>query len=239
MNPMHLRDKNWIITRLPRSILNLLLENPDVFLAGGFIRSCIANEPINDIDLFCGSAEKAKSLALNLALANDLKRKPHVTDNAITLLMKPYTVQFITRWTFPTPEKCAESFDFTIARAVFYADPTANKDAPTLYRFVGKVDPNYYADLAGKQLVYCNPVREEEPGGSMLRVLKFYQRGYRIPLDSFADVMTRLVLGVDANVRGGGDANQLSKALCGLLREVDPNIDPLHQSHLPTTNTQE
>jgi hypothetical protein len=72
-------------------------------------------------------------------------------------------------------------------------------------------------------------------GGSILRVLKFYQRGYRIPLDSLGAVIARLMKPVDFDkIIGRTDQeDQLAKVLTGLLREVDPNVDPTHEAHLP------
>jgi hypothetical protein len=99
-------------------------------------------------------------------------------------------------------------------------------------------------------LVYLQPIRNEDAGGSMLRVLKFYQRGYRIPIDSLGQVISRLMTGVDisrihteqkkfdkdSEIPGlVFDEQQLSKVVTGLLREVDPLIDPAHVSHLPAT----
>ena len=70
----------------------------------------------------------------------------------------------------------------------------------------------------------------------MLRVLKFYQKGYRIPLDSLGRVIGRLVLGTeppeDTLSRLAKEAH-LGEVLTTLLREVDPGIDPGHQAHLP------
>jgi hypothetical protein len=81
-------------------------------------------------------------------------------------------------------------------------------------------------------LVYAEPIREEEPGGSTLRILKFYQKGYRITIDSFAGVITRLVNGVDFSDlmvnKGKLDTEQFRKVIRGLMHEVDPNIDPDH-----------
>jgi hypothetical protein len=68
-------------------------------------------------------------------------------------------------------------------------------------------------------------------------VLKFYQKGYRIPLDSLAAVVARLVNDVKVAkleyVKEESREAQLTKVLTGLLREVDPNVDPSHISHLP------
>ena len=94
------------------------------------------------------------------------------------------------------------------------------------------IDDRFYSDLAGKRLVYCSPKRNEDAGGSFLRVLKFYQRGYRIPLDSMGAVIARLVGGVRMDQVNGEE--QLAKVLTGLLREVDPNVDPTHEAHLPS-----
>ncbi len=71
----------------------------------------------------------------------------------------------------------------------------------------------------------------------MLRVLKFYQRGYRIPLDSLGAVMARLIRAVNVKELLDRPADchesQWSKVLTGLLHEVDPNVDPTHIDHLP------
>ena len=76
--------------------------------------------------------------------------------------------------------------------------------------------------MAAKRLVYLSPVRSEDAGGSILRVLKFYKRGYNIPLDSLAAVIGRLNSGVDHRATHG-DPAQYEKVILGLLREVDPN----------------
>ena len=47
--------------------------------------------------------------------------------------------------------------------------------------YVGLCNIRFYPDLAARRLVYTSPLRNEDAGGSILRVLKFYQRGYRIP----------------------------------------------------------
>ena len=71
----------------------------------------------------------------------------------------------------------------------------------------------------------------------MLRVLKFYQKDYRIPLDSLAAVIARAMTGIDfqqAEATGNDNEKGWTHLLTGLLREVDPSIDPTHGAHLPT-----
>jgi len=206
-------------------------------IAGGFIRSCVANETINDIDCFVPSVEVAREIAIELAEGDN--RRIYETDNAFTIKGYKIAIQLVHRWTFTTPESAIESFDFTIAKGAFWWEP--NNDAGIgcgSWRSI--CDSRFYADLAGKRLIYCSPVRNEDAGGSLLRVLKFYQRGYRIPLDSMGAVISRLVMGLRlTDVTRAGDWSEFSeskvaKVITGLLREVDPNIDPDHIAHLPS-----
>lgn len=60
-------------------------------------------------------------------------------------------------------------------------------------------------------------------------MLKFYKRGYRIPLDSAGAVVARLVRDVRWYSQPEAD---VAKVVTGLLHEVDPNIDPNHIAHL-------
>ncbi len=220
-------------------------------MAGGFIRSCIANEPPNDIDMFVSSKIEAKGLSELLALEfrHDHRRghrdQPRYveTDNAFTITEGYKTpLQIIHRWTFKTPLECIESFDFTIARAaVWWGGPTELGAGMHPEGWQSACDDDFYSDLAAKRLVYKSPVREEEAGGSMLRVLKFYQRGYRIPLDSLGAVMARMYGAVnEAGIVGAMDERKVSREqavayiMTGLLREVDPSIDPSHLAHLPS-----
>lgn len=225
-------DERWVVRRLPKSVVALMQSRPKVLiLAGGFIRSCIANEKINDVDIFSPSKDIAELCARKLA--DEKQAKMITTDNAFSVLLRSFSVQFIYRWVYDTPAKVVESFDFTIANAAMWFDPNSNAWASIC-------DGRFYKDLAAKRLVYCRPIRNEDAGGSMLRVLKFYQRGYRIPLDSLSEVIARLMMGVDREkierFTGSEYEAQLSKVLCGLLREVDPNVDPAHDAHLPASN---
>ena len=97
-------------------------------------------------------------------------------------------------------------------------------------------DDRFYIDLASKRLIYRKPIRNEDAGGSMLRVLKYYQKGYRIPLDSLGSVIARLIHNLDTDRQPLNDEIGVANIITGLLREVDPAIDPLHLSHLPAVN---
>ena len=148
-------DLNWCVRRLPTPVRKMLKEST-VTVGGGYVRSCILNEKICDIDLFVKSRDYAETLADRLIM--DTKRRKVVTDNAITVTGMKYPVQFITRWTYDTPVKVVNSFDFTICQSAFWW----NIDS---LRWNSHVTDTFYPDLAAKRLIYTEPDREEEPGG--------------------------------------------------------------------------
>lgn len=223
-------DLQWCVRRLPRAVRMMMEENGALLVvAGGYIRACIAGEKINDIDLFSPSKEKAEAAAKKLS-GNS---KFHTSANAYTVRGKSrIAVQFIHRWTFPNPYLLLDSFDFTVAKAAFWYLPVLMPGHGGSW--IGICHDDFYRDLAAKRLVYTSPDRNEDAGGSMLRVLKFYQRGYRIPLDSLGAVMARMAYAVDPDTRLGSSESGWAKIFTGQLREVDPLLDPTHAAHLPT-----
>lgn len=88
-------------------------------------------------------------------------------------------------------------------------------------KFRSIVHANFYADLAAKRLVYTFPVRDEEAGGSMMRVIKFVKRGYNIQARSLGGVIARVAM----KVRNDGMSHtetDFAQVVAGLLHEVDP-----------------
>lgn len=233
MENLEKQDLRFAIVRLPK-ILRTIMEDPTwsdrIFIGGGYIRALVSWEKVNDIDVFVRSKDDAELLSLKLA---DTKNSVYKTGNAYTIKNLKPVVQIVFRWLFDKPEDVVNSFDFTIACAVFfYRDK----------QWQGLVDERFYRDLAAKRLVYRCPSRNEDAGGSALRVLKYYQKGYRIPLDSFGAVLARLVMGcrideVENKPKewdGFTTEQRYAFVLTGLLRVVDPQIDPFHEAHLPS-----
>lgn len=225
MRELNRQDLAWAVRRLPCSVRDLLKKHgPKVFLAGGYLRAVIAGEKVSDIDLFIPSKDYGEACAKELAGDG----KPHVTDNAFTVRTRPTPTQFIHRWVYDSPAACLTEFDFTIAQAAIWwnSDPAA--------QWMSLCADSFYEDLSARRLVYTSPKRIEDAGGSMLRVLKFYQKGYRIPLDCLGGVIARLAVAVKEEGWRRGE-EQIAKVITGLLHEVDPNIDPDHIAHLPST----
>jgi hypothetical protein len=230
-NTLDEMDCHWALCRLPRPVLKLLVAHPrQLVLAGGYLRAVTASEPVSDIDIFGPSTDYLRA-CIAAFVAENKKGRLIETDNALTVYGLGLPVQFIHRWTYSRPEDILASFDFSICQvALWYNGQT----------WESLVGPQFYADLAAKRLRYTRPVRNEDAGGSLLRVLKYYQRGYRIPLDSLGAVVVRLLSGVrpDALQSEWGTPEwqtALEPVLTGLLREVDPLVDPMHRAHLPTS----
>src|SRR3546814_2973005 len=143
---------------MPKDERELLKKHAGrLFLGGGFIRSVIAGEPVNDIDLFGDDAEWLRKVAEGLS-AERTGSRIHKTGNAITLLTpERMTIQFITRWTFPRAADLVASYDFTVCQAAVWRTPDGHWCSTCRDRF--------YVDLAARRLVYTSPVRDEEAGG--------------------------------------------------------------------------
>ena len=228
---------------------------PELIVSGGYVRACSANEEVNDIDCFTSSEAKAREIANYLQDGERSKYPIHESPNALTITGYRVPIQIVFRWVFKCPEDCVESFDFTISRAAFW---WSKKIVPAAITGDGTVlpetdaghwdslaDTRYYPDLAGKRLCYCAPQRNEDAGGSLLRVLKYYQRGYRIPLDDFGAVIARMMMGVRTELieKQSNETDwykpveiKLAAEITKQLRVVDPEIDPRHISHLPSQN---
>lgn len=233
MSQLNNRDLQRVIRNLPKDVRDMLKENPGMLVGGGFIRAIVCGEKPSDIDCFGSSAEQLKTAALKLQIGRFCS-KLHETKNAISIFAPPrFPVQFITRWLFAKPEDALASFDFTVAMALVWWEPSkAGINMPetqgTNAGWVSAVHPDFYADLAAKRLVYTHPQRNEDAGGSLMRVRKFLERGYNIQAGALAGTIARLVLGVDEERLGGLLCEGASKeqawtrVLTGLLREVDP-----------------
>lgn len=222
-------DLHFVMARVPGDIRKLVKER-GLFLAGGFIRATIAGERPSDIDLFGPTKELLELCALNLTEAR--KGRHHDTDNAFTVLAPPrMPVQFIHRWMYSHgiigAAKLLSEFDFTICQAVIWWE-----DA----KWNSMVSERFYADLAARRLYYTFPQREEDAGGSMLRVRKFLERGYHIQAGALGAVIARIAMGVRWDEIGTGESSErhAAKVITGLLRQVDPlividGIEPINE----------
>jgi len=223
---MHMKhtDLNFVCSRIPKDLRNLMMKDyPMLMIGGGFIRATIAGEKPSDIDIFGPNKEVLKAAAMALALKRGARL--HESDNAFTILAPPrIPAQFIYRWVFDHPAALIGTFDFTICQAALYIKecPLENSES-TVRKWDSVISEDFYRDLAARRLVYAHPLRNEDAGGSLMRVRKFLTRGYNIQAQSLAGVCARLFMGV-RNLEDFSDEKRLTKILSGLLREVDPLI---------------
>lgn len=216
-------DVGFVTSRLPASVLRAMqcVETPCI-LAGGFVRDVISKSEPSDIDLFVSSKERAIDLANCLCASGGLidKGPPVETENAISALVlgafgEPVIVQVIRRWTFASAEDVVKHFDFSICAAAIWWD--ARKQ-----QFASECHHRFYADLAAKRLTYTiPPVKDAEPGGSLLRAMKFAGRGYTMPLDSLGEIVARLA-GQAVPKYGPAGTPVDVQAVVAQLRLVDP-----------------
>lgn len=205
-------DLQLVVARLPRDLMNIMREQP-IFVGGGFIRETIAGNPPQDIDLFGPNIEVLKASAEFLRTKREGGRI-HNSDNAITLLsLSRLPVQFITRWLFDEPDALVASFDFTICQAVIYFNRK-------IMQWASVAAVGFYPDLAARRLVYTSPVRDEEAGGSILRVRKFLMRGYNIQAYALAGVIARVALSARLTVET--TEQDAAFAISRKLVEIDP-----------------
>lgn len=213
MKDIRPNDLRFVLSRVPKDVRDLLTRNQDIILAGGFIRAIVAGEEPKDIDLFGPSKDRLEQAFQWLKDQREGSRV-HRTDNAITLIqVGRLPIQFITRWTFDNLVDAVRSFDFTVCQAGVRRGPNG---------WESSISDDFYIDLAARRLNYTTPRRDEDPGGSLMRVLKYLHRGYSIQAPSLAAVVNRLVSGVR-----GWDAMEpdfRTTVLTGLLRQVDPLI---------------
>lgn len=232
-------DLRNVLSRIPKDVRSISKER-GLLIGGGFIRSTIAGEKPNDIDMFGASKDVLELSAKDLHASRNTS-KLHKTDNAFTVFCPPrLPVQFIHRWLYHNTEEGAHKllceFDFTIAQAVIWYENVA---------WTSMISERFYCDLASKRLNYTSPRRTEDAGGSILRVRKFLARGYNIQVRSLGAIIARVGMAVrwneifDKHSDPYDREDAVANVIAGLLREVDPlavvdGIDPInnHESEI-------
>ena len=207
MKTLEREDVRRCLLEIPSQIREAMDES--VFLAGGFIRSVISGEPVNDLDFHTNSTQSR----LASDLAKIYKTQMQSTQNAHTILAVGMPdIQVIRRWVFSSLEDCIRSFDYTIAQAGIVKTKTGWR---------GVCCDRFYRDVAAKRLIYTAPDREEDAGGSLLRALKFAKRGYHISPEDLSKVIARALRGL--RLEGRSEA-EVSRLISPVLREVDPLV---------------
>jgi len=215
-------DLSNALTYLSPELATLMREHPgELVVAGGLLRAVVAKEEVRDVDVFAASKELALGAAerLDQGRGRLLRGKSAVT--VVASSTYKYPVQLVHRWSFASPAELVESFDFSVCQAVLWYDGLGTAR--------GIAGSRFYEDVHYKRLAYSSPVRDEEAGASFLRVLKYYQKGYKISFGSLGKVAARLFAATgptseDAEARRQREA-ALAVVLTRLLLEADRSSD--------------
>lgn len=203
-----------VLDKLPPDVVGQLRDNSgQIVLAGGFIRDVLAGEAPKDIDLFVSSSTKRIATKVANALASRPGRNLVTTENAHTITGMSPTPQIVYRWQFSHPSQVIDLFDFEVCKAAIWYDAVSSS-------WVSKIAPRFREDLRDRRLTYSPPVVSDHKTDSLLRVLKFYARGYEINYLSLAQIL------VDTFQGAGFDTELHSDdAIHAMLKRLDCKSD--------------
>ena len=177
-----------VVAALPSVVHDFIVRYHDIWLAGGFVRDVVAGDMPSDIDLWSNDADALRRMARIFAadFAAQAAARTHITKQAVTvhLASVSHPVQFITRWVYPTPQQLVMSFDYTMCQAAVWYDHDSG-------RWRGVCHPRFVEHAVHHHLCYTAPERDEEPAGSLARLLKFTRRGHTTSADTVAKVIGR------------------------------------------------
>lgn len=140
-------------------------EPEGAFIAGGALTSAFTGTTINDVDIYFKSKE-AFIAAVDMAYEERLWCVA-ATDRAVTFIRGNDVIQLMHFDFFQTAEDIFDAFDFTVVMAAFDMDSN---------EFIFHED--FFKHASQRFLRFHNGTRY--PYGSLMRVLKYQQRGYTI-----------------------------------------------------------
>lgn len=135
------------------------------FIAGGALTSAFTGAPINDVDYYFKSKEAFMD-AVSEAYS-EMMWCVAATDRAVTFISNDNIIQLMLFDFFPTAEAIFDAFDYTIVMAAYDLD---SKEFIFHDDFLKHASQRYLSFHSGTRYPY----------GSLMRVLKYQQRGYTI-----------------------------------------------------------
>jgi hypothetical protein len=174
---------------LPEDVTKLLQHiGSGICVAGGFCRDAFLGERPKDVDIF-GTSEEVVREAIDWFGWN-AKEYENGAKTANSVTFKPrydhevQPVQFVERCFYPTHEELIESFDWSVCQcAVFYSHLSE--------KFEGICTKGFGSDIQAGTLHYTAPERDEDPGASILRMVKLTHRGFKPTEESIARCLGR------------------------------------------------
>lgn len=218
-----------IVKALPPAVRDLLeFVGPRLLVAGGFCRDVLRSEEPRDIDIF---ARSHKALFECIEKFDDGSYRRKETANAITFFPavagEGINVQFVKRAYYRTFAGTISSFDFSICQVGVYFDEDTDHcpcggnliDVPGIgpecdqawkcpcptglhNGWRGICSPEFFEDLTSLKMRYTAPDRDEDPGASVLRMVRFAERGFHIEREDIARCIGRFVSRIDQDYVG-------------------------------------
>jgi hypothetical protein len=184
---LHPDFTTMIVKALPSELRDLLVETgPALCVAGGFCRDVMTGHEPKDIDIFSRS-KAALTAALDSFdwIEHYTMKKTANAENFVSDDPERPDIQFITRVFLRDHYNAILSFDFSICQVGVYFDPDKG--------WVGLASEAFLEDLPNFRMRYTAPERDEDPGASLLRMVKFVSRGYKIAEADIAKIVGRFV----------------------------------------------
>jgi hypothetical protein len=178
-----------ITKQLPEDVTKLLQHiGSGICVAGGFCRDAFLGESPKDVDIF-GTSEKVIRETIEWFSWNNTEYEPEViTANSRTFKPKydheVQPVQFVTRSWYPTHAELIESFDWSVCQCAVFWSQLSEK-------FEGICTKGFGEDIQAGKLHYTAPERDEDPGASILRMVKLTHRGFKPTEESIARAIGR------------------------------------------------
>lgn len=192
--PIHRDLVNNIVAKLPEDVKRLLMHfGSGLCVAGGFCRDAFIGEEPKDVDIFAVDANllaeallwfktEAKEYQLEKQKTNSVNFVANMDDEQTGFREVP-PVQFINRVFYPMHGELIKSFDWSVCQiAVYYIIDDGWK---------GICTKAFGEDIQSGTLHYTAPERDEDPGGSVLRMMRFTQRGWKPTEESIARCLGR------------------------------------------------
>lgn len=192
--PIHNDLVKNIVAKLPEDVKRLLEHfGSGLTVAGGFCRDAFIGEEPKDVDIFAVSPEilaeallwfktEAKDYQLERQKTNSVNFVSNFDDEQ-ACFKDVAPVQFINRVFFPMHGELIRSFDWSICQiAVYYILEDGWK---------GICTQEFGKDIQSETLHYTAPDRDEDPGASVLRMMRFTQRGWKPTEESIARCLGR------------------------------------------------
>lgn len=156
-------------------------------------------------------SELAERIANEVAFPYDAEPSQH----AFNVKGMKYPVQVIRIGRPENAQQVLDSFDFSMCRAAVWF-----KNSDTDGGWKSLCHDSFYEDLSAKRLVYCSPV-DENLGSSLLRLLKFYGKGFTAPNETISQIVARVAKAPNETVEAvAQNVNQSLRNVYGTPRSV-------------------